>query len=232
MVVKLQRGMVDWYRQADSRIISNWFHLEDNFETSPQEFYTLVEAALNEADLPKVEISRVIHKEAGLFSGEREYLRVARERLVFDICASPYGAHFFFSWWLVKQHPKNLVFWLLSPILVPVFALIVFAGTLKATGPDCSGFIAALVVASLVFLGALALLQDAADELSEVPYLGYWVEVIFNTSSYHRKDSVSAFQQSIAGLVRAAVDEVRSDHGLRALGTGTSPGSSEAPASE
>lgn len=44
----------------------------------------------------------VTHKEFGLFSDSREYLRVYRYDLYMDICAAPYGKTFFISWWLFE----------------------------------------------------------------------------------------------------------------------------------
>ena len=40
------------------------------------------------------------HKEGGIFSSKRVYLRVTRKNHAFDICGAPFGNGTFFSWWL------------------------------------------------------------------------------------------------------------------------------------
>jgi hypothetical protein len=72
-------------------------------EASPKEFYSNVEAAVKECVVPGLEVSRVDWKEGGILTADREYLRVSRGRLIFDICAAPFGNGFFFSWWLTKS---------------------------------------------------------------------------------------------------------------------------------
>src|SRR5207302_6476924 len=37
-----------------------------------------------------------------------EYLRVLREKNVFDICGAPFGNGFFVSWWCGKMRPSAL----------------------------------------------------------------------------------------------------------------------------
>ena len=78
-------------------VILHWHHLVENFSTSPQEFYSLLEKAIAQRQIPNLEISRVEWKEGGLLSANREYLRLSRERLIGYICAAPFGTGFFFS---------------------------------------------------------------------------------------------------------------------------------------
>ena len=67
---------------------------------SSHEFYLKVETELNGQQLPVTKIARAGHRERGIFSAAREYLRVQNGNLVFDICAAPFGTNFFVSWWL------------------------------------------------------------------------------------------------------------------------------------
>ncbi len=78
-------------------VLSYWHELVENFHTSPQDFYAAVEKSLQERKVPGLDASRVEFAEGGLLSAKREYLRLTRERLVFDICAAPFGTSFFFS---------------------------------------------------------------------------------------------------------------------------------------
>jgi len=88
----------------DSPIIfSHWHQLIDNLQASSQQFYASVEQNIKERQLPDTSISRVTHKEGGMLSPKREYLRVTRREHVFDICAAPFAKGFFISWWLGEK---------------------------------------------------------------------------------------------------------------------------------
>lgn len=83
-----------------NEILGHWNHLIEGFDTSSQQFYKLVEEAIEGRDLPDVKMQRIYWKEGGIMSAKREYLRVKRREHVFDICGAPYGNGFFFSTWL------------------------------------------------------------------------------------------------------------------------------------
>jgi hypothetical protein len=69
-------------------IFSHWHHLMETLQASPQDVYTLISTSLKERNLPETVLE------------DREYLRVKRRDLTFDICAAPFARGFFFSWWL------------------------------------------------------------------------------------------------------------------------------------
>ncbi len=83
-------------------LISHWYNLFEGLQASPQDFYARVERAVQSRQVPDVRGSRVDWKEGGMLSAKREYLRVRRKKLVFDICGAPFGPHFFVSWWLAE----------------------------------------------------------------------------------------------------------------------------------
>jgi hypothetical protein len=87
-------------RASPSIVISHWYHLLDGLQTSSLDFYAATEQAISRRKVPGARTLRVDWKEGGLFSARREYLRVRRKKLVFDICAAPFGPSFFVSWWL------------------------------------------------------------------------------------------------------------------------------------
>ena len=64
---------------------------------STQEFYAKIESDIRSRNWPGVELLRVAYTEAGLLSHKREYLRVIRQRQVFDICAATFGSDYFFT---------------------------------------------------------------------------------------------------------------------------------------
>ena len=72
-------------------VLSHWYHLFEDLEASPMEFYASVEESVERREIPDAERSRVDHHEGGVLSAKREYLRVSRGRLAFDVCAAPFG---------------------------------------------------------------------------------------------------------------------------------------------
>ncbi len=85
-----------------SEVINRWSHLFPDFALSANDFYAALQKELQSQQMPKTEISRVTHKEGGVFSSSREYLRIKHNDLVFDVCAAPFGTNFFISWWLYE----------------------------------------------------------------------------------------------------------------------------------
>lgn len=87
-------------KSAPAFIISHWYSLIGNLQESPMEFYRSLEHSIHSRQLPQFSVSRVDWPEGGIFSPRREYLRVRRKDLIFDICGAPFGNGFFVSWWL------------------------------------------------------------------------------------------------------------------------------------
>src|ERR1044072_232565 len=85
-----------------AQVLSHWQHYFRNFNMSSDAFYSKVEQGLTAQQIPNTKILRAKHKEGGMFSASREYLRVQHADLVFDICAAPFGKNFFVSWWLYE----------------------------------------------------------------------------------------------------------------------------------
>lgn len=85
-----------------SQILSHWTHSFPYFNMSSDAFYSEAEEIIKSHKMPDVKIERAKHKEGGMFSSSREYLRIKRGDLVVDLCAAPFGTDFFISWWLYE----------------------------------------------------------------------------------------------------------------------------------
>lgn len=83
-----------------STYLSRWHNLFQGMQESSQKIYTAIEEEIRRQNLPGAIMSRITYHEKGLLSAKREYLRVRRQRRIFDICAAPFGNNFFISWWL------------------------------------------------------------------------------------------------------------------------------------
>ena len=102
---------------------SNWNTMIQGLDYSSQDFFILVEDAIKEKQLGSSKSSRIQMSEGGVFSANREYLRVTRKGLAFDICGAPFGNGFFVSWWL-GDIPSG---WLAFLYRIPVISWIAYA---------------------------------------------------------------------------------------------------------
>lgn len=81
----------------------HWQHHFDTLHFSSQEFYKTLEKAITQKEMPQLKVSRVALNESGIGSAQREYLRIERKHLLFDVCAAPFGHGFFISWWQAER---------------------------------------------------------------------------------------------------------------------------------
>src|SRR5206468_1423098 len=149
------------------------------------EFYQMIEKELTARKVPGLEISRVEWSEGGLLSDKREYLRLRRERLVFDICAAPFGTSYFFSFRFVELplgiKPLELIIFLIG-VSIAFVILMHLLGIIL-------GFIAllAIVVGGIYVMGnSVALgLKDLDATLMKTPVIGPLYEVFIRKETYY-----------------------------------------------
>jgi hypothetical protein len=144
-------------RNVYGEVISHWHQLFEAFSTSTQDFYRAVEEAIRRRNLPEIEVSRVLFKEGGVASAEREYLRVRRKRIAFDICSAPYGNGHFFSWWLAKIPAKYGLLIVLGGLMIAIMVGAMFQAFLVNVFEEAACFSATLAIFGF-FLGIPALL--------------------------------------------------------------------------
>ena len=199
-------------KKAD--VISHWYALVPDFQSSTQEFYASVEKELEARKVPDLEISRVEFAEGGLLSAKREYLRMTRERLVFDICAAPFGTSYFYSLRFAEL-PSVVKLWqiVLFLFLLGISLVII----LQLFG----GFFGWLVFFLLIGLGiysgrnAASMGIDAA--LIKTPVIGPIYERFFRKETYYRIDTRLMYLETIDAIVKGRVEEVTSAKGIKLL---------------
>ena len=82
---------------TDNQLLSYWCRLFDKPLCSPTEFYALVEENLKKWEIPALEGGYIDLRESNMFSDKRLYLQLNREKLVFEVCAAPFGTGYFVS---------------------------------------------------------------------------------------------------------------------------------------
>ena len=193
----------------------HWSYLVEDYSTSSKEFYDLVEQALERREVPKLEVLRTERFEGGVLSAKREYLRLMRERYVFDICAAPFGKGFFFSWRFAEL-PL-----LISPLALGtlgVASLIPFA-ILQSLVGFWFGFFLWLVLLGfgLLFLrsaGDIPSLEGLDRSISRIPGWGDIYQRFFRPVTYFRTDSGIMYKTAVHNAIMEAFDAVTAAKGI------------------
>jgi len=202
-------------KKAD--VIEHWYALVPGFSASGKEFFADVERELKAREVPGLDIAYVEFAEGGVLSSKREYLRMTRERLVFDVCASPFGTAFFFSC-RFAQIPAVIRLWQL--FIVVVGGLMVMALAFRYLG---------LILAPVVLLAGLAFLvytlrnavamglKDFDTALIRSPVVGPIYENWFRKETYYRHDTRLMYLDTVNAVVKAKVEEVTGAKGIKLI---------------
>jgi hypothetical protein len=193
----------------------HWYSSVDNFEYASNDFYQAIEKELLARKVPGLQTSRIDLSEGGLLSDKREYLRLKRERLVFDICAAPFGTSYFFSFRFVELplgiKPTELLIFLIGCALV--FGLIV-----KLIGLifGLIAFFAIIGGGIYAMRNALTLgLKDLDASLLKTPIIGPLYEVFFRKETYHRQDTRLMYLSTVNSITEMLVEEVTAAKGIK-----------------
>src|SRR5712671_7971993 len=209
--------MFSLFQQKKAEVLSHWYTPVPNFNASTKDFYAAVEQELKEQRVPGLEIAYVEFAEGGMLSAKREYLRMTRERLVFDICAAPFGTAFFFSC-RFAEIPAVIRLWQLLVVLVAALMMVALAF-------KCLGLIlgAVVLVAGFVFLiytlrNAVAMgLKDLDATLIKSPVVGPIYENWFRKETYYRQDTRLMYHDTVNDVVKAKVEETTGAKGIKLI---------------
>ena len=213
------------FRPKQADFISHWYAPVPNFQESTQEFYSAIEKEVAAQKVPGLEMSRVDFAEGGPLSAKRTYLRMTRERLIFDVCAAPFGTSYFFSLRFAELPTTVSLFHLLAVLFV-FSALFVVMWTILGTmfGPFfgflLGSFLFFVVVVSALWAARNAVamgLQDLDATLLKIPIIGPVYDRFIRKQTYYRFDTRLMFWESISAIVKAKVDEVTSAKGIKLL---------------
>ena len=205
-----------------AEVMEHWYSLVPGFSTSTKDFYAAVETELKERQVPGLDIAYVDFAEGGVLSAKRQYLRFTRERLVFDICAAPFGTAFFFSC-RFAQIPAVVKIWELLVLLIGLCAvgfwgLVIFSKVLGFFGLILFPLLllAFIVVAIYTMRNAVAMgLKDLDASLIKMPVIGAIYEAWFRKETYYRHDTRLMYCDTINAVVKAKVEEVTGEKGIK-----------------
>jgi hypothetical protein len=217
-VVGLIDGFMDGLKRfffSKEQLHKYWYVPVDNFQFASADFYQMIEKELTARKVPGLHISRVEFSEGGLLSAKREYLRLKRERLVFDICAAPFGTGYFFSFRLIEL-PLGVRFW---HMLIFLFCLAVIYALLA----KIAGMLAGILLFLALFGGGVWLLahpealglKDVDATLLKIPVIGPLYELFFRKETYYREDTRLMYLTTVDGITAALVEEVTAAKGVK-----------------
>jgi len=202
--------------------MEHWYALIPGFTTSTKDFYAAVEKELKDREVPGVEIFYVDFAEGGLLSAKREYLRMTRERLVFDICAAPFGKAYFFSC-RFAEIPAVIHLWQLLVLLAAfgICLLLSFVACAKIFGALTIfvwplGWIVLIALVIYVMRNAVAMgLRDLDAMLIKSPVVGPIYENWFRKETYYRHDTRLMYCDTVNDVVKAKVEETTGAKGIK-----------------
>jgi hypothetical protein len=212
-----------------TNVIAQWPHLIENFQASSQEFYKAFEAAVAARAVPRMETSRVEHKEGGVASANREYLRMIRGKYAFDICAAPFCTGFFVSWWFTEPPLRFGFLYTLAFFFGLLISVNIAYAVGFGVGVATSGFAFGVFSAGCaVFIGlplALWLVGNAMrhgvlrgeSTVLRIPLVGWIYERIFAPETYYALDTALMFQQAVHNAVLEVIDCMTAGKGIRAM---------------
>jgi hypothetical protein len=182
-------------------------HLIEGCSFSPQEFYARVELALQRRQVPEMKPSRVLWREKGPLSAKREYLRLERDRLSFDVCAMPFGTGFYVSEWCGEQ-PQPFPF---APLVLAVGAPF-FCQFIGVTfRPDVNLFLLFIGLELTALIWAITV-RDAF--LMRIPVVKLLYAKYIRKITFYQQDTISAYMAAVDAAVCEVMDELTNEQGI------------------
>jgi hypothetical protein len=209
--------MLGFFEKKPADVIDHWYALIPGFNTSTKEFYEGIEQELKAREVPGLELFRVDFAEGGVLSGKREYLRMTRERLVFDICAAPFGKGYFFSCRFAEIQTA-IKLWQLLVVVIAAFMIAALAFKILGIILGAIALMAGFVFLIYVLRNAVSLgLQNLDATLIQSPVVGPIYERFFRKETYYRQDTRLMYRDTVNEVVKAKVEEATGAKGIKLI---------------
>lgn len=214
--------MFGLFGKKKAGVFDHWYTLVPSFNTSTKEFYAAVEGELKARHVPGLDVSYITFTEGGILSAKREYLRMTRERLVFDVCAAPFGNSYFFSCRFGEIAAAiNIAHLLAIAVGVGIVAYLLylicslFFGWLTPyVWPVASiGFVA---LAGYILRNSIALgLKDLDAAILKIPGINTVYETWIRKETYYRQDTRLMYHDTVNAVVKAKLEELTGAKGIK-----------------
>ena len=207
--------MFDLFKSKKAEVLEHWIAFAQGFQLSSSEFYDSVERELKTMEVPGLEMGRVEFAEGSILSDKRTYLRMVRERLVFDVCAAPFGKTYFFSC-RFAEIPAVIHLWQLI-ISLASFSIIVVL-TWRFAGLILGSLILLTLLALLIYTlrNAVAMgLRDLDAALIKSPVFGPIYERFFRKETYYRHDTRLMYLEIVSSIVKQLAEEATAQKGFK-----------------
>lgn len=197
--------MFGLWRRKVPKVHAHWYVPLKDFRSDIAGFYSAVTEEINRREIPDLEIREIPFSEGGWLSANRIYLRMRREKLVFDVCSAPFGTGWYFSC-RGAMIPTVLRWWELFVALVLVGQLgLTYWWTLGTFwGSVAMG--ASVVAVSVFFINA-GRWQSLDDALLQLPVIGSIYEALFRRETYYRQDARLMYLDVVNEIVRTKAAE-------------------------
>ena len=209
-------GLKKFFSSTET-VHKHWYTPVDGFQFATSDFYERIEKELASRKVPGLSLERLDLSEGGPLSAKREYLRLKRERLVFDICAAPFGTGFFFSFRFVELpfgvRLAELFVFALSLGLTAYFFIHLW-GTVYGT----AAFLTLCLLTVGFLRNAVALgLKDIDGTLLNAPLVGPVYELFFRKETYFREDTRLMYLTTVNEITSSLVEEFTAAKGVKLL---------------
>ena len=203
-----------WKKRKPEELRPPTYTLVDDFQTSPDSFYQSIEEELQQRKVPGLELMRLDYREGGMLSSKRDYLRMRRERLTFDLCSAPFGTSWFFSYRFCEI-PAPFPFWQFIVVLLLLSGLIL--GYLALFGMVWGGVTIGMTILGFILLlrNTLTLgLEDFDAWLLTVPVFGRLYEILLRKETFFRQDTRLMYVEMVERIIKAKINEVTASEGI------------------
>lgn len=202
-----------WNRKRP--IVHQWWHVVLlDFEASTEEFYEAIERDLETRQLQGLELSRVEYAEGGILSAKRTYLRMRRERLIFDVCSARFGTSWLFSCRFAEVRVSLRVWELL---VIFLFLSAFWFSYVQLFGVFTGGMLLGATMLGLVLAMLCAVpfgFHDMDAALLQLPCIGTLYELWFRPDTYYRQDTRVAYMRIVNSVTRLRVQEIARANGV------------------
>jgi hypothetical protein len=184
-------------------VTPSWHRYFDDLALSSPDFYKAIEDALATRQIPGIRVRYVTFFERGLLSAKRLYLQIERDWMIYRICAAPFGTGYFFSSRLFLNVFRTWPIIVGIVILSPAVPCLLFLLLLHQT-------------ANLLWTAAITGAASGLLLMFLASVVGIWIYMCRHLT-YHRQDTMKAFQDAMERLFQATVESTIQPKGHRPL---------------